>query len=286
MHRIILYSLLLLAMFLSTAGCTEQKVYKIGVSQCSRDDWRTKMNDEINREIMFHEEAVVEIRSADDDNARQIEDIRYFADNGFDIVIVSPNEAAELTPVIREVYESGLPVIIFDRNIIGDTYTARIGVDDEAIGRSAAHYALHLLGEGQEAIEICGLTGSTPAKGRHDGFARVYVEGGGRLRASVPADWNKEDAVRVADSLLRLYPETGLIYAHNDRMAIGASEVARKAGRDDIKIIGIDAAPEIGIRAVADSLIDATFLYPTRCHVPLPDGGAPHHSDGSGHSQG
>ncbi len=266
MHRIILYSLLLLAMFLSTAGCTEQKVYKIGVSQCSRDDWRTKMNDEINREIMFHEEAVVEIRSADDDNARQIEDIRYFADNGFDIVIVSPNEAAELTPVIREVYESGLPVIIFDRNIIGDTYTARIGVDDEAIGRSAAHYALHLLGEGQEAIEICGLTGSTPAKGRHDGFARVYVEGGGRLRASVPADWNKEDAVRVADSLLRLYPETGLIYAHNDRMAIGASEVARKAGRDDIKIIGIDAAPEIGIRAVADSLIDATFLYPTEGH--------------------
>ncbi|MDE6766311.1 MAG: substrate-binding domain-containing protein, partial [Duncaniella sp.] len=266
MHRIILYSLLLLAMFLSTAGCTEQKVYKIGVSQCSRDDWRTKMNDEINREIMFHEEAVVEIRSADDDNARQIEDIRYFADNGFDIVIVSPNEAAELTPVIREVYESGLPVIIFDRNIIGDTYTARIGVDDEAIGRSAAHYAFHLLGEGKEAIEICGLTGSTPAKGRHDGFARVYVEGGGRLRASVPADWNKEDAVRVADSLLRLYPETGLIYAHNDRMAIGASEVARKAGRDDIKIIGIDAAPEIGIRAVADSLIDATFLYPTEGH--------------------
>ncbi|MDE6573012.1 MAG: sensor histidine kinase, partial [Duncaniella sp.] len=82
----------------------------------------------------------------------------------------------------------------------------------------------------------------------------------------VPADWNKEDAVRVADSLLRLYPETGLIYAHNDRMAIGASEVARKAGRDDIKIIGIDAAPEIGIRAVADSLIDATFLYPTEGH--------------------
>ena len=46
-------------------------------------------------------------------------------------------------------------------------------------------------------------------------------------------------------------------------MAIGASEVARRLGRDEIKIIGIDAAPEIGIRAVADSVIDATFLYPT-----------------------
>ncbi len=49
-------------------------------------------------------------------------------------------------------------------------------------------------------------------------------------------------------------------------MAIGAAEVARRTGRNDIKIIGIDAAPEIGIQAVADSLIDATFFYPTEGH--------------------
>ena len=86
------------------------------------------------------------------------------------------------------------------------------------------------------------------------------------MSASVAADWNKEDAIRVADSLLKLYPEVNLIYAHNDRMAIGASETVRRLGRDDIKIIGIDAAPEIGIQAVADTLIDATFLYPTEGH--------------------
>lgn len=126
------------------ASCSEERVYKIGVSQCSQDDWREKMNDEVKREIMFHEDAVVEIRSADDNNQKQIEDIKYFADNGFDILIVSPNEAAELTPVIKEVYENGMPVIIFDRNINGDTYTARIGVDDEGLGRSAAHYAVHM----------------------------------------------------------------------------------------------------------------------------------------------
>lgn len=132
MYRSILY-ILWLAALLTAAGCTDSKVYKIGVSQCSQDDWRSKMNEEINREIMFHEDAVVEIRSADDSNEKQIADIRYFADNGFDILIVSPNEAAALTPVIKEVYESGMPVVIFDRNINGDTYTARIGVNDEAL---------------------------------------------------------------------------------------------------------------------------------------------------------
>ncbi|MDO4320058.1 MAG: substrate-binding domain-containing protein [Bacteroidales bacterium] len=244
-------------------SCADNRKYRIGVSQCSQDDWRSKMNDEIRREVMFNEDVEVEIRSADDDNDRQAADIRYFADNGFDMLIVSPNEAAALTPVIKDVYERGMPVIIFDRNIIGDTYTARIGVDNEGLGRSAAHYALHMLGRGAKAIEIYGLRGSTPAEGRHDGFVSEFEAGGGRMLASVAADWNKEDAIVVADSLLRVYDDVDLIYAHNDRMAIGASEVARRLGRDSIRIIGIDAAPNIGIKAVADSVIDATFLYPT-----------------------
>lgn len=249
---------------LTICGCTEKKTYRIGVSQCSQDDWRMKMNDEIEREVMFHEEASVEIRSADDSNEKQIEDIRYFADNKFDIIIVSPNEAAALTPVIEEIYRRGIPVIIFDRNIIGDSYTARIGVDDEGIGKSAAHYAIHLLGQGANAIEVYGLPGSSPAEARHKGFYDEFIKsGGGNLVATVAGNWNKEDAMPAIDSLLRARRDINLIYAHNDRMAIGASEVARKLGRNDIKIIGIDAAPNIGIQAVADSIIDATFLYPT-----------------------
>ena len=265
MYRIISYSLLA-AILLALFGCTDNKVYKIGVSQCSQDDWRMKMNDEINREIMFHEDATVEIRSADDSSAKQIEDIRYFVDNGFDIIIVSPNEAAALTPIIKDVYDKGIPVVIFDRNINGDTYTARIGVDDEGLGRSAAHYALHLLGSDAKAIEIYGLKGSTPAEGRHKGFVDEFESNGGMLVTSVPGNWNKEDAMPMVDSILRMNPDINLIYAHNDRMAIGASEVAHGLGRDDMVIIGIDAAPGIGIQAVADSIIDATFLYPTEGH--------------------
>ncbi|HIY36958.1 MAG TPA: substrate-binding domain-containing protein [Candidatus Paraprevotella stercorigallinarum] len=262
MFRTITYGFLLSLLF-ALFGCDQRKIYKIGVSQCSQDDWRMKMNDEINREIMSHNDAVVEIRSADDSNAKQISDIRYFVENGFDIIIVSPNEAAALTPVIEDIYKKGIPVVIFDRNINSDAYTARIGVDDEGLGKSAAHYARYLLGSGAKAIEIYGLRGSTPAEDRHNGFVKEFQSSGGILLASAAGNWNKENAIQIADSLLKLYPEVDLIFAHNDRMAIGASEVAHRMGRDDIKIIGIDAAPNIGIQAVADSVIDATFLYPT-----------------------
>jgi len=249
-------------MLLPLVGCKEDKHYRIGISQCSQDDWRRKMNDEINREIMFHPEAEVEIRSADDSNEKQIADIRYFMDNDFDIIIAAPNEADAITPVIKEVYHKGIPVIVFDRNIHGNTYTALQGVDNYGIGKEAARYAYSLLGDGGKIIEIYGLVGSTPAIERHSGFTEEARNLGLNICGSGIGNWNYEDAAIVADSLLSEYPDVDLIFAHNDRMAIGASEVADKRGVK-VKVIGIDAAPEIGIKAVADGVIDATFLYPT-----------------------
>lgn len=262
MHRKICHIIFIVIMLSVFQSCKEETKYRIGVSQCSNDDWRTKMNEEIQREIMFHPEATVEIRSADDSNEKQIADIRYFADNGFDIIIAAPNEADAITPVIKEVYDAGIPVIVFDRNINGDSYTAYQGVDNVGIGKSAADYARHLLPDGGNVIEIHGLAGSTPAVGRHEGFAKEAELKGMNIIASAYGNWNYEDAAIKVDSLLNIYEDVDLIYAHNDRMAIAASDVARKHGKD-IRIIGIDAAPEIGIKAVADSVIDATFLYPT-----------------------
>lgn len=261
MNRVFRIFIIVMLIF-SASSCHEAKTYRIGVSQCSDDDWRKKMNDEINREIMFHPEATVEIRSADDSNDKQIADIRYFMDNGFDIIIAAPNEADAITPIIKEAYDSGIPVILFDRNINGNSYTAYQGVDNTEIGKAAARYAYNLIGKDGKVVEIYGLKGSTPAIERHNGFKHEADMAGLHLLGSAYGNWNYNDAAKVADSLLNANPDANLIYAHNDRMAVAASEVARRKGLH-LKVIGIDAAPEIGIKAVADSVIDATFLYPT-----------------------
>lgn len=261
MNKTLIYIVGLL-LLLPLMGCRHETHYRIGISQCSQDDWRRKMNDEIYREIMFHPEAEVEIRSADDSNAKQIADIRYFMDNGFDIIIAAPNEADAITPIIKEVYESGTPVMVFDRNIHGDTYTAAQGVDNYSIGTAAAQYAYNLVADTGKVLEIYGLPGSTPAIERHNGFHARAAELGLEILDTGFGNWNYDDAAIVADSLFSLHRNVNLVFAHNDRMAIAASEMARKHGLD-IKVIGIDAAPEIGIEAVADGTIDATFLYPT-----------------------
>ncbi|MDE6444640.1 MAG: substrate-binding domain-containing protein [Muribaculaceae bacterium] len=266
-ERLVRVASLLLSMIvllLMAAGCGGKKVYRIGVSQCSDDDWRSKMNEEINREMILHEDAVVEIRSADDSSEKQIEDIRYFVDNGFDIIIVAPNEAKALTPMIKEVYDKGIPVLIFDRSINGDTYTAFQGADNNKIGRYAAATAKRLVEGDARVLEIWGLKGSTPADQRHLGFVQAADSlGTVKVVGDGFGNWNENLAGMVADSLLRTHPEANVIYAHNDRMAIEAAKVAERLGRKDIKIIGVDAAPQIGIKAVDEGVIDASFIYPT-----------------------
>lgn len=262
----IIFILASVASFFVVGGCKPEKKYRIGVSQCSRDDWRSKMNEEIEREILMHPEAEVEIRSADDSNEKQIEDIRYFASNGFDIIVAAPNEAEAITPVISEVYNKGIPVVIFDRGINGSSYTSYQGSDNFSMGSNAARYAAHLLRGRGKILEIKGLQGSTPAAGRHEGFSdalNAYPDM--KIVGSADGHWNYDVAARKVDSLLNLYPDVDLVYAHNDRMAIAASDITRRRG-DKPYIIGIDAAPGIGMKAVKDGVIDATFLYPTDGH--------------------
>lgn len=255
--KVKIFYILLIALVL--AGCNRSPHYKIGVSQCSDDDWRRKMNSEIEREVLFHPEVEIEIRSANDDSQKQIEDIEYFIDNKFDAIIVAPNEADALTPIISNAYNSGIPVVLFDRNIHGNDYSAWQGADNVAIGVAAGQLALLQAGDGAKVIELRGLKGSTPADERRNGFHSVA---GINVVADGYGNWTYEAAYPLMDSLMAAHPDVQVIFAHNDRMAIAASDVARQRGLSPY-IIGIDGAPEIGMKAVKDSVIDATFIYPT-----------------------
>ena len=269
MKRFPLYIVVLMGLFLMVS-CAKDKgpKYKIGVSQCSSDEWRDKMNHEMLREMLFHDDAEIEIVSADDNNEKQTQDIQSFIDRGFDLIIVAPNEAEAITPIVKKAFSAGIPVVIFDRRINGNSFTSYIDLDNKGIGLAASEYAHSLLGDKEcSVIEITGLPGSTPAQERHAGF----MEGLKRypnikLVASVSGDWDREKAIQVADSLLSVYPDLKLLYAHSDNMAIGASNVFKEKGRNDIFILGTDASPGQGIEAVRDSILDATFIYPTEGH--------------------
>ena len=167
-----LYFSLLLILFLS--GCSkraEEPVYVIGVSQCSDDAWRTKMNQEMERELIFQPQMQLRIRQAMDNSELQCVQIDSFIREGVDLLIVSPNEAEEVKPAVTRAFEAGIPVVVADRRVSGDKWTAFIGGDNVAVGQLMGEWLCGLQEEFEEVnvLEICGLSGSMPAVGRHDG---------------------------------------------------------------------------------------------------------------------
>ena len=159
MKNYLLLSILCLAGILMS--CTQKHTrYRIGVSQCSDDEWRHKMNNEIVREALFYDGVEVEIRTAKDNNRNQIADIKYFIDKKVDLLIVAPNEAAAITPVVEKAYRQGIPVVVIDRKILSDKYTAFVGADNYEIGKdvggvlSGETIYLHPNGEPMRSVNI------------------------------------------------------------------------------------------------------------------------------------
>lgn len=241
--------------------------YRIGVSQCSDDEWRHKMNNEMVREALFYEGVEVEIRTAKDNNRNQIEDIKYFIDKKVDLLIVAPNEAAAITPVVEKAYQQGIPVVVVDRKILSDKYTAFIGADNYEIGKDVGQYIINRLNQKGQVLEITGLLGSTPAMERHKGLMDALAGAPGvELAAYADGAWLQSVATEKMDSVMQRHEDIDLVFAQNDRMAIGAYLSAKQKNREkEILFVGIDALPgkEYGVEQVINGVLDATFIYPT-----------------------
>ncbi len=204
---------------------------------------------------------------AQQDNAKQVADVENFLRQKIDLLIISPNEARPLTPIVQKVFAQRIPVVILDRAIEGDTYTCFIGADNREIGRAAGKYIVELLHGKGDIVEIKGLPGSPPARDRSDGF-REAIAGLPDIHVvhDPVANWLREEAMTQMESALQAHPHIDLVYAHNDPMAMGAYLAAKAKGREkEIKFVGIDGLPGLdgGRQAVADGKLAATFVYPT-----------------------
>lgn len=254
----------LLAAVLSSCGGGEP--LRIGVSQCSDDVWRQKMNNEMRREASFYKGHVeLDIRSAGSDSRRQAAQIDSLLQEGIDLLVVSPNEARALTPAVSRAYRQGVPVVVVDRKILSNDYTAFVGADNRAIGREAASYIVRELKGHGTVAEYAGGMGATAAQERHQGFVEELRHSPGiRLLPPMGYDWEGTRADDLVDSLAKAGTVPDVFFAPNDRTGVKIRRAALKRGLD-IKVVGIDGltTPDGGLAEVERGELVATFIYPT-----------------------
>ena len=178
-------------------ACGQRKPhYVIGVSQCSDDIWRDKMNGELRIATYAHDNVELKFASANDNVSRQIEQIDRFADMGVDLLIVSPVQG-EVSKAIDRAYDKGIPVIVFDRRTPSNKYTAYIGADNEEMGRNIARFLASQTNGNARIIEICGLQSSSPAKDRQSGFDQeIGRHGNLTIVELLQSDWTEEPTNR------------------------------------------------------------------------------------------
>ena len=260
--------ILIFTLLFSACSDNNVKKYVIGVSQCSEDIWRDKLNNELVMSTYQHDNVTLKFASANDNDRLQKQQIEQFIKEGVNLLIVSPNQIHTISSVIDKAYDAGIPVILFDRKTDSRKYTAFIGADNYEAGHEIGYFiGQQLEGKGNIA-EICGLQASSPAIERNRGFMdalknypdiKVVARGYG--------DWIKESGVTAMDSILVQSKESfQYVFAQNDRMALGALQSIKKHKVKGIKIVGIDALPVPGggMENVRDGNLEATYIYPTR----------------------
>ncbi|MCQ2243740.1 MAG: substrate-binding domain-containing protein [Bacteroidaceae bacterium] len=266
--NMLLIASVLVAFFVSSCG-KETPKYIIGVSQCSEDSWRAKLQDELIMATYFNEGVELRFTSAHDDSQLQEKQIDSLVNSGIDLLIVSPNQVDNLTNAIGKAYAKKIPVVLYDRKTNNEQFTAFMGADNYHIGEMLGLYLAGKLGGKGNVVEIGGLKGSSPAQERHDGFANAlkkYPEM--QIVAYQSGDWTEASGETAMRMILKEYDgRIDAVYGGNDRMTVGARRVIKEHGMDNgnILYLGVDALPTEngGIRQVADSVLTASAIYPT-----------------------
>lgn len=252
------------------SACSDNNVkkYVIGVSQCSEDIWRDKLNNELVMSTYQHDNVTLKFASANDNDRLQKQQIEQFIKEGVNLLIVSPNQIHTISSVIDKAYDAGIPVILFDRKTDSKKYTAFIGADNYEAGYEIGNFIGQQLDGKGNIVEICGLQASSPAIERNRGFMDALKDYSGiKVIARKHGDWVKESGVMAMDSVLSQTKEPiQYVFAQNDRMALGALQSIKKHKVKGIRIVGIDALPVPGggMENVRDGNLEASYIYPTR----------------------
>lgn len=264
-----LHLIIYVAIIVLLTGCAQKpRKFVIGVSQCSEDTWRDKLNDELKMGEYLNDSLIVKLASSNDDNVLQNKQVNQFIDEGVDLLIVSPNQLSAISKSVERAYDKGIPVILYDRKTNSDKYTAFIGCDNYTIGKSMGTFiAQQLQGKGR-IVEISGLEGSSPALERHRGFMdAIKPYPGLQVVASEGGNWKEEGGIQAMKRILKQTQDFDYVFAHNDCLAWGAYVAARQMRvKRNYKYTGVDgmATEGGGLELVRDGIFEASYLYPTK----------------------
>ncbi|MGO2082997.1 substrate-binding domain-containing protein [Vagococcus sp.] len=197
------------------------------------------------------------VADAQNDSAKQSDNMDDFIQQKVDAIIVNPVDSSAIAPSVEAANDANIPVVAVDRSSDGGEILSLIVSDNVKGGEMAAKYLIDTLGENAKVAMIEGIPGASATNERGEGFKKG-AKGKLDIVASQNGDFDRAKSLTVTENILQANPEIKGIFAQNDEEALGALEAVKAAKRDDIVIIGFDGA-EDALKSIEEKELNATI---------------------------
>ncbi|WP_114792855.1 D-ribose ABC transporter substrate-binding protein [Niabella yanshanensis] len=181
---------------------------------------------------------------------------------GFDAILFNPTDADGSVANVKKAKAADIPVFCMDREINSlDAATSQILSDSYSGSVAIGKYFVQQLNKTGNYVELLGLVGDNNTWARSKGFHSVidnYKDL--KMVAQQSADFDRNKAMEVMESILQAHPNIDGVFCGNDAMAMGAYQALLSAGKaDKVKVFGFDGADDV-IAAINDNKVYATGM--------------------------
>ncbi len=196
----------------------------------------------------------VKVVDAQDDSAKQSNDIDDLIQQNVDYLIINPTDSAAISSAVENANTENIPVVTLDRSVDSGDVAAFIASDNVEGGKMAGDYIVEKAGKDAEVAELEGVPGASATRERGKGFHEV-ADKELNIVAKQTAKFNRAEGLNVAQNILQSNPDIKAIFAHNDEMALGAIEAI---GNKDILVVGFDGNDD-AMKSIKNGKLDATI---------------------------
>ena len=190
------------------------------------------------------------VADAEDDNAKQADQIGNFITQKVDVLIVNPTDSDAVTPSVQKANAAKIPVIALDRSANGGSVTSFIASDNVSAGRMGAKQLIKAVPQGAKVAMLIGVPGASAARDRGQGFTEGLADKsvntkGATLVAQQVANFQRDQALNVMQNILTANPDLNGVFCQNDDMALGAVQAIKAKGlTGKVFVVGVDGIPD------------------------------------------
>lgn len=216
----------------------------------------------------YAKEKGIEVITVDakNDGATQVSQVQDLLSQDIDAFIYIPAGAAAATVPARLARAEGIPVVNVDRNADGEPGDTFIATDNATSAYEVCKYIIGQAGGAGKMLMLHGQKGTTPEVERTKGCTKALEENPGveLVGEQWSNQWSQDEGLNITQNLLQAHPDTTIIFAQSDAMALGAAQAIKVSQMDQRIYLGGFDGDTTALPLLAEGGFDATATQQVR----------------------